>query len=51
MLIEEALKIVNEMSAEELRSLNHNDYAEIMDGMTEEDIGRFFMEKNVKVFG
>jgi hypothetical protein len=51
MLIEEALKIVNEWTAEELRSLNHNDYAEIMDGMTEEDIGRFFMEKNVKVFG
>jgi hypothetical protein len=51
MLLEEALEIVNDWTAEELKTLNKNDYAMIMDGMTQDEIGRFFMEKNVKVFG
>lgn len=51
MLIEEALEIVNDWTAEELKTLTQNDYVMIMDGMTQEEIGRFFMEKNVKVFG
>ena len=51
MLIEEALELINEMSAEELRGLTREELMFIIDGMNQEDTGIFFMEKNVKVFG
>jgi hypothetical protein len=51
MLIEEALELINEMTADELRGLTRDDLMEIIDGMNQEDVSRFFMEKNVKVFG
>ena len=51
MLIEEALEVVNEWTAEELRTLDHNELMFIIDGMNDEQVARFFMEKNVKVFG
>jgi hypothetical protein len=51
MLIEDALELVNEMTTEELKSLSHGDLIFIIDGMNEQEVGRFFMEKNVKVFG
>lgn len=51
MLIEEALELVNEMSADDLKSLERDDIMFIVDGMSQEDKGRFLMEKNVKVFG
>ena len=51
MLIEEALEVVNEWTAEELRTLDHNELMFIIDGMNDEQVSRFFMEKNVKVFG
>lgn len=51
MLIEDTLELVNEMTDEELRELSRDDLMFIIDGMNEEDMARFFMEKNVKVFG
>lgn len=51
MLIEEALELVNEMSADDLKTLNRDELMFIVDGMNEQDRGKFFMEKNVKVFG
>jgi hypothetical protein len=51
MLIGEALELINEMSAEELRGLTREELMFIIDGMNQEDTGIFFMEKNVKVFG
>ena len=51
MLIEEALELINEMSADDLRTLNQEELMFIIDGMNQEEVGRFFMEKNVKVFG
>jgi hypothetical protein len=51
MLIEEAVQLINEMSVKDLKSLNRDELMFIVDGMTVEERGRFFMEKNVKVFG
>ena len=39
------------MTADELRGLSRDDLLFIIDGMNEQEMGRFFMEKNVKVFG
>ena len=51
MLIEEALELLNEIDGDDLRTLTRDDLMFILDGMNEQDRGRFFMEKNVKVFG
>jgi hypothetical protein len=48
MLIEDALELVNEMTVEELTSLTRDDLMVIIDGMGEQEVGRFFMEKNIK---
>jgi small basic protein len=51
MIIADALELINELSADELRSLTRDGLMFIIDGMSPEDISRFLMEKNVKVFG
>jgi hypothetical protein len=51
MLIEEALELIDEFSVDYLKGLTQEDLILIIDGMTQEEVGRFFMEKNVKVFG
>jgi hypothetical protein len=51
MIIADALELINESSVDELRSLTRDRIMIIIDGMSPEDISRFFMEKNVKVFG
>ena len=51
MLIEDALELVKEMTAEDLSSLSRDDLMYIVNGMNEQGRSRFFMEKNVKVFG
>ena len=51
MRIEEALELINEMSAEDLKTLNQDELMYIVNGMNQDERSRFFMEKNVKVFG
>jgi hypothetical protein len=51
MIIADALELINELSANQLRSLTRDHIMFIIDGMSPEDISRFLMEKNVKVFG
>lgn len=51
MRIEEAIELINEISVQDLKSLNRDELMFIVDGMNMEDRSRFFMEKNVKVFG
>ena len=51
MLIEEALELIDEFSVDDLKTLDQEELMFIIDGMNQEDMGRFFMEKNVKVFG
>lgn len=51
MRIEDAIELINDMNANELKALGRNELMFIVDGMNVEDRGRFFMEKNIKVFG
>ena len=51
MIIADALELINELSADDLGSLKREDIMFIIDGMSPEDISRFLMEKNVKIFG
>lgn len=51
MLLEQALDLVTNASAEELRSLTRDELIFITGGMSPEDAQTFFFEKNIKVFG
>jgi len=51
MILEDALELLDTMSAEDLRSLTRNDLMYIVSGMNEKDRSKFFIEKNIKVFG
>lgn len=51
MLLEEALELINEVSAQDLKTLTREELMFIVHGMNGEEVGRFFLEKNVKVFG
>lgn len=51
MLLEEALELINEVSAQDLKTLTREELMFIVQGMNGEEVGRFFLEKNVKVFG
>jgi len=51
MLLAQALQIVKNSRAEELRSLTRDELMFIVDGMNAEESQTFFFEKNVKVFG
>ena len=51
MRIEQALEVIEELSADELRGLTKHEIMFIVSDMNAEEKSRFFMEKNVKVFG
>lgn len=51
MLLAQALQIVKNSLAEELRSLTRNEFMFIVAGMGPEDIQTFMVAKNVKIFG
>jgi hypothetical protein len=51
MRIEKALKLINLMSVEALGNLTRDHIMFIVSGMDGEDRSRFFIEKNIKVFG
>jgi hypothetical protein len=51
MHIDEAITLINNTSAEDLKALTSSDLMGIIQGMNKNDIGRFLFEKNVKIFG
>jgi hypothetical protein len=51
MHLEEALKLINELSPQEVKSLSNHDIMFIVQGMNGEEVGKFFIEKNVRAFG
>ena len=51
MRLEEALELIQNLTQEELRSLTRDQIIYIVGDMNTEERGRFFLEKNIKVFG
>ncbi|NDB83281.1 MAG: hypothetical protein EB127_11215 [Alphaproteobacteria bacterium] len=51
MHINEAITLINNTSAEDLKALTSSRLMDIIQGMNKNDIGRFLFEKNVKIFG
>ena len=51
MKIEAALKIIHELTVEELKELTTDELLLVVRDMNEEDRGTFFIEKNIKIFG
>ena len=49
--IEDALDLIEDFTVEQLKALTQEDLLIILQGMSAENRRRFFIEKNVKIFG
>jgi hypothetical protein len=49
--IEDALELIEDFTVEQLKALTQEDLLIILQGMSAENRRRFFIEKNVKIFG
>ena len=49
--IEEALELIEDFTVDQLKALTQEDLQIILQGMSPQDRRRFFIEKNVKIFG
>jgi len=49
--IEDALDLIEDFTVEQLKGLTQEDLLIILEGMSPENRRRFFIEKNVKIFG
>lgn len=49
--IEEALELIEDFTVDQLKGLTQEDLQIILQGMSPENRRRFFIEKNVKIFG
>ena len=49
--IEDALELIEDFTVEQLKALTQEDLLIILQGMSAQDRRRFFIEKNVKIFG
>jgi len=49
--IEDALELIEDFTVEQLKALTQEDLLIILEGMSPENRRRFFIEKNVKIFG